>query len=204
MSTVNGYLDTPARPAPERPPFVGLGDHVFDVEEIVHADSPTKGPTVWVKLIVVESPLHPVGSKVTQRFELAKQEKYPTSRTQVELAKDFVAALIGTSSLDVARDTLKMLLTKEDQKIQRARGIRIRARGYAKPGKTWVHVTWANVEQSPADVAARRAAIEAKLAADDGAPAVQAAPVAAPTPAPAPTAAPAAPSLLGGLKAPGA
>lgn len=193
MSTANSYLDAPARPAPERPPFVGLGEHLFDVEEIVKADSPTKGPTVWVRLIVVESTLHPVGSKVTQRFELAKQEKYPTSRTQSELAKDFTAALIGTTDLTAAGEVLKGLLN-DDPRIQKACGIRIRARGYAKPGKTWVHVTWNHFDQNETDVAARRAAIVARNAAG-ATPAVQAtAPVAAPPAAPT-----AAPSLLGSL-----
>lgn len=167
MSSVSSYLDAPARPTPERPPFVGLGEHLFDVEEIVKADSPTKGPTVWVRLRVAEStnPEHPVGSKATQRFELAKQEKYPTSRTQVELAKDFASALIGEPDLALAGQTLKRLLEDPTmQKSQPARGIRIRARGYAKPGKTWVHVSWSHVDQNEADVAARRAVIEASLA----------------------------------------
>lgn len=199
MSTVNGYLDAPARPATERPPFIGVGEHVFDVEEIVTALSPTKGPTVWVRLIVVESPFHAIGSKVTERFELAKQETYPTNRTQVELAKDFVAALIGSTSLDQARDTLKVLLTPEEQKVQRTRGMRIRCRGYVrapKPGfkpSVYVHRSWSHFDQTEADIAARRAAIEAKMGAEESAPAVQ-----APPPAPAPAAAPT--SLLGGLK----
>lgn len=189
MSNVNTYLDAPARPAPERPPFLGLGDHLLDVEEIVKADSPTKGPTVWIRFLVVESPTHPVGSKVVQRFELAKQERYPNNRTQVELAKDFTAALIGTENLDIARDTLKTLLSSEEQKVQRGRGIRIRARGYTKNKSSWVNVDWKHVEQTEADVKARREAIEAALAAREGAP------VAAMPSNPAPVAA----SLTGGL-----
>ncbi len=190
MSNANGLLDQPSRPAPERPPFVGAGTHILDIEEISLANSPLKGPTVWVRLVVVESPLHPVGSKVTHRFELAKQETYPTSRTQTELAKDFTAAAVGTSDLVEAGGVLKGLIN-DDPRIQRACGIRIKMIGTPNKNKTWVNFRWEHIDQTEADVAARRAAIVARNAGTPAqAPATVAAPPAAPT---------AAPSLLGSI-----
>lgn len=185
MGIEQHFAGGPPRPMQERLPFIGAGDHVLDVESLKVAESgQNKGPVVWAQFRVISSTLHPVGSQVTQRFELAKQERFPTTPTQRELAVYFIAQLLGQKDLAKAQSTLLALLSPKEMEIQRVRGIRVIANGRCKPGKTWVNVSWQNVEQTPDAIKSQRAALDGT------------APKASPAPAaPAPSSAPATPDV---------
>lgn len=175
---VNEYFPEGSAPRPmqERLPFIAAGDHTLDVESLKVIESQKSGPVVWAQFRVIASTCHPVGSQVTQRFELSKQEKYPTTPTQRELAVYFMAQLLGQKDLAKAQKTLLALLSDAEIKVQRVRGIRIIANGRSKPGKTWVNVSWQNVEQTPEQIKAQRAALDGTAPSASPAPAPQAAP----------------------------
>ncbi len=160
MGAEQYFQGGPPRPMQERLPFIAAGDHTLDVESLKVIESQKSGPVVWAQFRVIASTCHPVGSQVTQRFELSKQEKFPTTPTQRELAVYFLAQLLGQKDLAKAQSTLLALLSEAEMKVQRVRGIRIIANGRSKKPGGWVNVSWQNVEQAPEQIKAQRAALD--------------------------------------------
>lgn len=181
-----------------RHPFLGAGEHRLAVYEYKRYNSAKNGPTISCVVKVLASSTLPVGSFACDQWRLNKQEQYPNSPTQIDLAADFVCKLLNATDPAAVGATIAQLCSDEGMKVQPIRGMVIDCVATANAKGTWVYKSYKNVPQTPQEIATCRAALESAPAPTASAP-PPAAPPTAPTvatPAATPAAAPTG-SLLG-------
>lgn len=165
-------LDGATRTPTTREPYMGVGNQELDIISIEPFNHTTHGPSARAIFDVVSSDSHRPGERVAQTWNLVKPPPKPGMITDGERFADFVRKVRGMpDGTPMGRDIRALL--KERTGEQLARGVRIKAFGVnkGKDGKTFVVPSWTHVPQDPNEIAQRRAAIEAKLGAQQQAPA---------------------------------
>lgn len=151
----------------ERDPFIGEGEHVLLVLNMQPFNHSTHGPSVRLSCEVVQSACHTVGTRVTKLWNITKPSKFPNQETDADRFTNFVRQLIGGTPGQPVGGTCRALI-KDRVNDQLARGMLIHARGVntsKKADKPWVEVYWKHFPQTQDEIKARRATVEAKLAA---------------------------------------
>lgn len=163
-----------AKTVNERDPFIGEGEHVLlllSLEPFLHKQH---GPSVRASFEVLESspgptgaPVHLFGTRVTKLWFLTKPSKFETQTNDSDRFTDFVRQMAGAASGSNVAAQCRALI-RDRVADQLLRGMVIRARGVntsKNAAKPWVEVYWTTVQQTPDQIKARRATIEAKIAA---------------------------------------
>ena len=136
------------------------------LEEFQHS---ADGPSARALFEVLESRTgkHPVGSFVVKIWKICKPPFKPGMETDADLFADFCRKLKGAPAGYPIGNDIRVLM-KERANEQLARGTVIDAVTFPNRKGTWINVRWATVQQSPADIAARRQQMEAKGIPDTG------------------------------------
>jgi hypothetical protein len=156
------------KPVDAKDPFIGEGQHtllVLNIEEYGHQE---KGPTAKATFEVLESAVHPRGSRVCKMWFLTKPSKFPNQANDSDRFADFVRNLKGApQGHPIGQDCRALLRDRAAEQL--ARGMVIRALGIntsKKADKPFVDVRWTNVQQAPEQIAQMRAQAEQSLAAN--------------------------------------
>jgi hypothetical protein len=170
----------------ERDPFIQDGDHLLLVIAVEPFDSQEHGPSARVTFEVVESPVHPIGSRVVRLFNYTKPPYKPGMLTDKDRLATFVRKAQGLNEGAQTGHIFKALL-RDRVNEQLMRGILVKARGVGnvsqkekklaaaegRAPKVYVDVFFNTVNQTEQDVMARRRQIDAKIAGSAQAPAPQ-------------------------------
>lgn len=150
----------------ERDPFIGEGDHVLLLVSLEPFKHTTHGPSARANFEVLQSPVHPVGSRVTKLWFLTKPSKFPTQANDSDRFADFIRQMAGApAGFNVAPQCAAVIRDRVNDQL--LRGMVIKARGVntsKNPAKPWVEVYWTSVTQTPDEIKARRMQVEAKIA----------------------------------------
>ncbi len=176
-----GRLDY-AKEVNHRDPFIGEGRSKLVVHELVPFSHTTHGPSVRCTFEVVASECHPVGSRVCTLWFLVKPSKFPNQPNDSDRFADFVKRLKGSPvGHPVGRDCAALLRDRVAEQLARGMVIDVFGVNTSKnAAKPYIDTNWATVAQTPDEIRASRARLDA---------ASPLAPVAAPAYAP-PTYAP--------------
>ncbi len=158
------------KPINDRDPFIGEGLHklqVISIEEYNHVNEQdrrkSKGPTARATFVVVESPTHTPGTRVTKLWILTQPANFPNQPDDGARFADFLRKLKGAPAGTPMGQQCRTLL-RDRVNDQLARGTTIMAYGRnvsKKADKPFVDVTWAHFEgQTPETIRAARAKIE--------------------------------------------
>lgn len=181
-----------AQPVGSRTPFIPAGTHLFVVEKYSRVPSAAHGEGFAAHLVVVQTdnPALKVGSVVSEQWFPNKSPAFPSPTNQeVDRATDFIMKLMGWDAAKAAGAI--SYLCNEGLTTQPTRGRAIKCVGVYKPaalkkdgtmGKEFTYRNFEQVPQTDAEVASRRAQVEAMLTAQATAGAI--APQAAQPPAP--------------------
>lgn len=196
------WAETDAKLARVRP---AMGGHELEVRRFELKEPNVSTQILEAEFVVVASDSMRAGTVCEVAWFVAGTPRWVgDDRSDViQEAQRFIAALIGAENLDQAKQGGAFLIA--NAAIQPARGMRVRCNvgpktdktGKAKTGKDGSVISayrWTSVEQTPEEIASRRAAMESATTTAQAPVAV-----APPPPPPAPVAAPAT-SFLAGLK----
>lgn len=206
---MNDIFNRIANAAPtedDRHPWIGAGNHHLIVHEARKFKSTKHGMALAVDFYVESGDTHSTGSLVTQAFYVHKNPRWPGDESELQRTRDFAVALTGCSP-ESAGEQLRAIFedpaaaqSLRANPAQPARGLQIKSFGNPVQKKNsegvYVVITFANVDQTPAQVAQLRAALPAikELATPAARPFGMAstdAPAPAPAPNPTPNPAPA-------------
>lgn len=163
------------KPVSDRDPFVEIGEHdlvLLTLEPFTHT---THGPSARANFEVLASPVHPVGSRVTKIWLLCKPAAFATQTNDADRFVDFMRKMKGApDGYDMTGDIAAVLRDRVGEQLMR--GMVIHARGAGnisknerakalaehREPKPFVDVVWSPIAQSAADIAGRRAQLDAK------------------------------------------
>lgn len=172
--------------------YIADGTHTLQVIEMVPYKSEKHGPSVRATFEVIESTAHEPGSRVSKVWALNRPANFAGGETDLDRLTYFVRRIAGIADNENPSEATLALIQKRVAE-QLLRGMIVKCAAstkVTKNNKRWFDVKWTHVEQTQADIAARRAELDTRhpLSAD-----AKVTPAPAPTPAaPAAAAAPAA------------
>lgn len=154
------------KPVETRDPFIGLGPHrlmVLSIEPFMHQ---THGPSARATFKVLQSTVHPVGSRVVKLWNLVKPSKFPTQANDGDRFADFVRKVKGApDNYAVGPDCRALLQDRVADQLARGSVIDAMGANTAKPDKKpWTEVSWSPVPQTPDQIRQNRAQLDAESA----------------------------------------
>lgn len=154
------------KPVDVKDPFIAEGDHVLDVIEVTPFGHTKHGPSAKAIFEVVESKVHPIGTRVVKMWFLKRPSMWPNQPTDSDRFADFVRKLIGADDPNTQVGQQCAALLRDRVPDQIARGMRLRAYGIntsKNPAKPFTDVRWTAVPQTQPEIVQRRAAMDAKF-----------------------------------------
>jgi hypothetical protein len=154
-----------------RYPLIGEGEHLLVVDELRSFDG-NNGFTLAATFVVKESATHEVGSRVSAVWMPAKAPPLANMTSEIDRLADFLGNGLGLE--DVATEA-EWLCEAEQMASQPLKGMQVEVTGWkgkTKDGGTsdYVRTKWKAVEQTEAEIARERDAVESNVAAAPSAP----------------------------------
>lgn len=164
--------------------YLDEGTHRLLLIEMVPYESKKLGPAARATFEVIESTVHPVGSRVSNVWGLTRSAAYVGGDTDLDKVAHFVRRIAGMSDTDNPSQAA-IAVIRDRVNEQLLRGMMVDCKltiRTTKNAKTWKDVKWSSIKQTQEEIAAKRAELDQRhpYKADFVAPAPAAAPASAP------------------------
>lgn len=142
--------------------FIGKGDHLLMIVETSSYVKDGEGLTAKILFEVVTSTdSHKPGDLVVRVFKLQKPPKFASQTSDADVYADILRKVSGRAEGTPVSDLSRaILLDRRDEQL--LRGVLIRGYGTMNAKGTYVNVSWNAVDQTPEQIRARRAQVDAK------------------------------------------